>query len=92
MKRPFPAGEALLLLTFSHGRYMLTTPLPEGSEEAARLPTLRNIYALGNGCLPVTLIQLYLLSKSKLLQLSKADAAPFCQRRATALRLPARQV
>lgn len=53
------------------------------------MPTLRNTYALGKGCLPVTLIQIYLLSQHKRLQPSKVDAAPSCQCRATALHLPA---
>lgn len=68
---------------------MFTTTLPEGFEKAARLPTPRNTYALGKGCLPVTLIQIYLLSQCKRLQPSKIDATPSCQCRATALRLPA---
>lgn len=75
----------MLLLTLSCRRF--TTTLLTGFEKAAQLPTPRNAYASGNGCLPVTLIQIYLLSQRKLLQLSKADAAPSCQRRATALRL-----
>lgn len=79
----------MLLLTFSRRRYVFTTTLQEGFEKAAQLPTPRNAYALGNSCLPVTFIQIYRLSQRKLLQLGKADAAPSCQHRATALRLPA---
>lgn len=77
---------------FSCRKYLLTTTLLEGLQKAAQLPTPRNTYALGNGCLPVSLIQFCLLSQHKLLQPSKADAAPSCQRQVMALHLPVRWV